>query len=115
MVADLNASEINKPAMVSAVALVDWYFAEALRLHAAGRTDPAILQAAALLEWMQDRVGNGGEVSFRDVLRLGPNATRRLDAAEAALKTLARHGWTEETSARPRIIRVWAAREGGNR
>jgi hypothetical protein len=101
--------------MVSAVALVDWYLTEALRLHAAGRTDPAILQAKALLEWMQDRVGDGGEVLFRDVLRLGPSSTRRLDAAEAALKTLARHGWTEEVSSPPRVIQVWASREGGDR
>jgi hypothetical protein len=41
------------------------------------------LQAKALLDWMQNRVGDEGEVSFRDVLRLGPSATRRLDAAEA--------------------------------
>jgi hypothetical protein len=115
LVADLNASEIDEAAMVSAVALVDWYLVEALRLHAAGRTDPAILQAKALLDWMQDRAGDRGEVAFRDVLRLGPNATRRLDAAEAALRTLTRHGWMEEVSARPRVIRVWSSREGGDR
>jgi hypothetical protein len=115
LVEDLRATEIGQPAMVSAVALVDWYLTEALRLNAAGRTDPAILQAKALLEWMQDRVGDGGEVFFRDVLRLGPSATRRLDAAEAALKVLARHGWTEEVSSRPRVIRVWGTREGGDR
>jgi hypothetical protein len=68
-------------------------------------------QAKALLDWMRNRVGDGGEIAVRDVLRLGPSATRRLDAAEAALETLARHGWTEEVSSRPRVIRVWASRE----
>jgi hypothetical protein len=72
----------------------------------------ADLQAKALLDWMQNRVGgDGGEIAVRDVLRLGPSATRRLDEAEAALETLARHGRTEDVSSRPRVIRVCRERD----
>ena len=99
--ADLRVKEIDAVPMGNAAELVGWYLGEALRPHAAGRTDPALLQAAALLGWMQDQADGEGRVAFRDVLRLGPNATRKLDAAEAALKVLTRHGWVEEVSSRP--------------
>jgi hypothetical protein len=72
------------------------------------------LRATALLNWMLDRVGDGGAITFRNVLRLGPSATRRLAAAEAAIGTLARHGQVEEVACRPRVIQVRARESNHN-
>jgi uncharacterized protein DUF3987 len=53
IVEDLHAKEIGLEAMQGAIDLVDWYVREADRLKAAGRTDPKLLRAAKLLEWLQ--------------------------------------------------------------
>ena len=104
IVEDLHAKEIGKEAMCGAIALVDWYVNEACRLQQAGRTDPSLLRAAALLEWLQ--VQPKDEIGFREILRLGPNAMRTKDVVEEALSILASHGWIVEISKRPRVIRL---------
>jgi hypothetical protein len=110
IVEDLHATEIGKEAMCGAIALVDWYVNEACRLHQAGRTDPSLLRAAALLEWLQ--VQPKDEIGFREILRLGPNAMRTKDVAEEALSILASHGWVVEISKRPRVIRLLCGAAG---
>jgi hypothetical protein len=65
-------------------------------------------QAKALLAWLQSYADERGEVFFSDALQRGPAALRAKAPLEAALKVLADHGWTEQTSARPRRIRVWS-------
>ena len=87
-----------------AVALVDWYVCEALRLKQAGRTDRKLHRAAKLLEWLQSQPD--GKTSISTILTHGPNAMRTKDAVEEALKILAGHGCTAEVSARPRIIKA---------
>lgn len=105
IVEDLHAREIGLDAMEGAVALVDWYVSEALRLQQAGRTDTKLLiRAAKLLEWLQGQ--RGGMAGISAILRHGPNALRTKAAAEEALAILAAHGWTVEVSQRPRIIKT---------
>jgi hypothetical protein len=104
IVEDLHAREIGLDAMEGAVALVDWYVCEALRLKQAGRTDPKLLRAAKLLEWLQGQ--SGGMAGISAILTHGPNALRTKAAAEEALAVLAAHGWTVEVSQRPRVIKV---------
>jgi Protein of unknown function (DUF3987) len=104
IVEDLHAREIGLPAMQGAVTLADWYVSEALRLKQAGRTDPKLLRAAKLLEWLQSQPD--GKASISTILTHGPNAMRTKDAVEEALKILAAHGCTVEVSARPRIIKT---------
>lgn len=104
IVGNLHAREIDAEAMRGAVTLADWYLNEACRLQQAGITDAGLRRAAALLEWLQSQ--SGGEVSFREILRLGPNPTRTKATAEAALAILASHGWIAETSNRPRIVKA---------
>jgi hypothetical protein len=108
LVADLGAEEIGEGAMGYGSELTSWYLGEALRMQAAGRTNPGLLQAKALLDWLQGRADERGEVSFRDALQSGPAALRTKVALEGALKALTDHGWIEEASARPRRVRVWA-------
>lgn len=53
VVDDINAGEIDIDAITNALTLADWYVSEALRLYQAARTDPRLLRAQQLLEWMQ--------------------------------------------------------------
>jgi hypothetical protein len=107
LVANLGAEEIRECAMGNGAELASWYLGEALRMQAAGRTNPNLLQAKSLLDWLQGRADHRGEVSFRDALQSGPGSLRTKDVLEKALKVLADHGWIAEASARPRRVRVW--------
>jgi hypothetical protein len=104
IVEDLHAREIGLPAMQGAVTLADWYVGEAFRLKQAGRTDPKLLRAAKLLEWLQSQPD--GKASFRGIIQFGPNAMRTKASIEEALAILAGHGWITEVSTRPRTIKA---------
>jgi hypothetical protein len=108
IVEDLHAREIGRLAMRCAIQLVDWYVNEVCRLQRAGRIDPRLLRADALLKWLQGQPSD--EVPFRDILRLGPNAVRTKSVAEEAVAALAAHGWVTEVSDRPRVIKIWTPR-----
>lgn len=99
---DCQAEVIEQAAMADALALVDWYVAESLRLQQAARTDPNLLQAQALLDWIRSH--DEGQIDFRDILRLGPAQTRTKAAAEKAVDTLLAHGWLREVAKRPRSL-----------
>lgn len=109
IVQDLGAREIDGTTMESAIGLADWYVEEAARLQKAARTDPKLLRAQALLDWL----GGLGqrEIEFRDILRLGPSATRTKDEADKALAVIKAHGWAVEVPGRPRRLRL--IRQGG--
>jgi hypothetical protein len=104
IVDSIHQPEIGMDAMTSALALADWYVAEAVRLQRAARTDPRLIRAQQLLEWMRER--HSDVIDFRDVVRLGPSALRTKTAADEAFAVLAAHGWIEEVSARPRRVRL---------
>jgi Protein of unknown function (DUF3987) len=110
IIEDLRAREIGLSEMQGAVVLAEWYVCEALRLKQAGRTDPKLLGAAKLLEWLQGQPG--GMAGISAILTHGPNALRTKAAAEEALAILAAHGWTVEVSNRPRIIKAVGGRSG---
>jgi hypothetical protein len=102
--ADVTASTIKLPEMAAAETLVDWYVREALRLHNHSRTDPGLLRAQALLDWLRTR--SDDTFSLRDIFRLGPPALRQKVAAENALGVLTSHFWVEETSKKPQRFRL---------
>ncbi len=104
IVADRGAATVRLDAMAGAITLTDWYVNEALRLHHAGRRDPKLVRAKALLDWLRGR--GEPEAPFRDVLQFGPGATRTKAAADEALGVLENHGWVVEASARPRAYRL---------
>jgi Protein of unknown function (DUF3987) len=99
---DLHANEIGVVAMRNAVTIADWYVGETLRLAAAGRTDPHLMRAAGLLDWLKAQPGK--KAGFREILQFGPNATRTKAAAEEALSILEAHGWIFNVSNKPRAI-----------
>jgi hypothetical protein len=97
---DLQAEEIGLAAMENAVALMNWHLAEAERLHCASRTDPKLLRAALLLDWLKQRPGV--VCAFRDILQFGPGVLRTKAVAEEAVSILKDHRWLFEASQRPR-------------
>lgn len=101
---DRHAVEIGADAMRCALTLADWYVAEAVRLQQAARTDPKLLVAQRLLDWLRER--DEDVIAFREIVRLGPSPVRTKNGAEAALATLLSHGWVAEASSRPRKIRL---------
>jgi hypothetical protein len=104
IVDDASTDAIGDASMASAVILSEWYLNEAARLQQACRTDPTLLRAQALLDWLVTR--DASEARFADILRLGPSATRIKKDAEAAIEVLKSHGWADEVSSRPRVIRA---------
>jgi hypothetical protein len=104
VVNDLGAEEIGLAAMENAAALMNWYLAEAERLQGAARLDPKLARAAELLEWLQSR--ESAEVTFREIMRLGPSTTRTKERADEAVAALIAHGWLEEVSKRPRAFQL---------
>ncbi len=98
-----GSSTIDVGAMGNAVVVVDWYINETLRLQRAARTDPKLVRAQRLLDWLQ---ANGPEIEVRDLLRLGPASERTKTAADESLAVLKAHGWVREVSKRPHRIAV---------
>lgn len=92
--------QIDLEAMLCGIGLADWYLREALRLAHASRLDPKLLRAQALLDWLRAR--ERPEIGFRDILQLGPSATRTKAAADDAVNLLQAHGWLREINARPK-------------
>jgi hypothetical protein len=102
IVGDPAVTEINDVIMTDAVELSRWYVHEALRLHQAARTNPALLRAQRLLDWLDMRAEP--ETAFRDIVQFGPNEVRQKAAADDAVAVLVSHGWVTETNKRPRRI-----------
>ena len=101
---DLSAPEISREAMEGAIQLMDWYLAEAERLHSASRLDPQLRRASSLRDWLVAR--EGASASFREILRFGPSALRTKAAAEDAIRALIDHRQIVQTEERPRVFRL---------
>jgi hypothetical protein len=99
---DLRAEEITLAAMKNAVALMNWHLAEVERLHCASRTDPKLLRAGLLLDWLKQRPG--AVCTFRDILQSGPAKLRTKAMAEVAVSILIDHRWLFEASQKPRAF-----------
>jgi len=104
IVEDPQARETSVDAIACGITLTEWYVMEALRLHASARTDPKLITAQRLLDWMRRQVEP--VIAFRDILWCGPNELRRKNSAEATIQILVDHGLIIEVSPRPRAYRV---------
>lgn len=87
---DLHAKVIKTEDIKAAIALVNYYIAEALRLAEATQDDPDLLLAEKLLSWMQD---HGSPISLVDVYKNGLRAIRDVKTARKILAILENHGW----------------------
>ena len=98
-----QATEIQAATMRDAVTIAAWSVNETLRLQQSARTDPALVRAQRLLEWLQAR---GVEIGLREIITFGPASERSKAAAEETLAILKSHGWVREVSRRPYRIAV---------
>jgi len=103
VVDDRLATEIKGATMRDAITIADWYVNEAVRLQVGGRTDPKLVRAQRLLDWLQQR---GTETDLRDIIRFGPAAERSKAAAIETLLILLAHGWVRVISKRPYRVAV---------
>lgn len=93
--ADLDAAHITAQAMGWGVTLSQFYLGEAKRLAEAGAVSIETENAELLRRWLLERWDHG-EITPRDVVRLGPNRLRESKSARAALAVLLRHDWLVE-------------------
>ena len=92
LVRDLTADEVGAEAMEAGIELAQHHAAEALRLDAAGQVPEKQRTARRLLDWLKTTWCEE-LVSLPDITRLGPNAIRSRDAAQATVATLVEAGW----------------------
>lgn len=104
IVDDFRATTIGVEAMRSALTLADWYMNEAVRLQQGARTDPKLLKAQQMLDWLRER--GKDVIPFREIIQYGPSPLRTKDAADAAVTVLMDHGWITDASDRARKIRL---------
>ena len=92
LTADPSAHAVTGETMAGALALTQFYLSEYVRLIGSADVPEHIRHAHELLGWLRQK--GRTTITARDVMRLGPGrAIRHGDAAKAALRTLAEHGW----------------------
>jgi hypothetical protein len=99
LIGDPEAIHVSVETMLGAIQLMQHYMGEYMRLIGSVGVPDAIQNAQALLDWL--RREHRSSVTTRDVMRYGPGrAIRSADAARAALRTLAEHGWLDTKDGR---------------
>ena len=89
LIQDVNAPEIGSVEIESAIALMDYYLTEVLRLQAAGIADPDLQLAEKLRVWG----GGSSVVHLREIYRFGPAGIRDADTVRKMVGILVKHGW----------------------
>jgi hypothetical protein len=89
---DLRAPDVQPDDMADAIALAQFYLAEAARLASAANVSAAIDRAETLRRWLLESWPHP-EVTTREVVNRGPNPLRETPKARAALGILEKHGW----------------------
>ena len=89
LIQDVNAPEIGAVEIESAIALMDYYLTEVLRLQAAGIADPDLQLAEKLRVWCSGR----SVVHLREIYRFGPAGIRDADTVRKMVSILVKHGW----------------------
>lgn len=88
--ADLQATAITLDALKSAITLIQYHLAEALRLTQATASDPDLILAERLLHWAQ---AHGPEVALVDLYQRAANAIKDAATARRIAMILVDHGY----------------------
>ena len=97
--------------MAHGIELAGHYAGEALRLHAAGASDPTLMLAQRALAWCQAQPG--GIVALADLYRKGPRAIRDAATARRVVDILVDHGWLTGVPDGAEVAGSFAGRCGG--
>jgi Protein of unknown function (DUF3987) len=85
------ATTISDHVMANAIALVQFYASEALRLYTDGTAPGELVAAQTLLNWLHAKGSQATTV--RQIVTYGPSILRNSSAARAAIETLTQHRW----------------------
>ena len=105
-IADINATEIDIDTLYGAGEIVEFYIKEKLRFAQAGRTDPELLVAHELLQWIE---AQGGEIETSFAITHGPSGIRRKAPLDRAIEILVAHGQVHVSCKRPRKVTMGPA------
>lgn len=90
LIEDLDAKEIDEATLRRAIALGEFYLAEALRLAGSAQADPELTAAAKLYAWL---IASGRPfISTVEIYKTGPAHVRSATRARELLRVLAEHG-----------------------
>lgn len=89
---DVYAPEIEQETMAGAIALMDWYLVEALRVLDAGYVSPELRDAERLREWLMSG-HQGAVIDVRTAARCGPGRLRNADLLRRLFQKLEDYGW----------------------
>lgn len=90
--ADLEAAQVQAETMGNAIALAQFYLAEALRLSNAALVSKEIDAAETMRRWLLER-WKDDDIVPSDALQNGPNALRESPKVQATFDLLEKHGW----------------------
>ena len=97
LVDDLHRPMLSGGDMAAGVELAQHYIGEALRLYAAGASDPGLIVAEKTLFWMQTG-WEGNLISLPDIYQRGPGMIRDAKSAKRIVAVLEEHGWLHRLS-----------------
>ncbi len=110
LTSDPMALAVTAETMAGALELTQFYLSEYVRLVGSADVPENIRHAQELLTWLRQK--KRATVTARDVMRLGPGrAIRHGDAAKAALRTLAEHGWLTTEDGKTYVVNQAALAE----
>lgn len=89
---DIYASEIDLRSMEGGIALAQFYASEALRLFDQGKTDPNIVKAERLFDWLTNKWGED-KISAVEIYQTGVAGLTSRAAAMAIIKILEEHNY----------------------
>lgn len=92
LVEEIGVSQLSEEHLARGIQMADFYAGEALRLFETGATDPDLLLAQRVLDWLHGAWPEG-KVSLPDIYQRGPKAVRDLKTAKKVVHILAEHGW----------------------
>lgn len=87
----LSVREIGKDHLARGLVLVQWYLSETLRIKTLAQVPTEIMDAEALMRWLQDR--NMRRFYSVQVMQSGPTRIRRKEALNEVLKVLDEAGY----------------------
>jgi len=94
LVDDLNTPVISRTHIKNGITLAHFYLIEALRLFHTAKTNPDILIAEKVLEWLRARESSERNlVSLPEVYQFGPNMVRDKTTALRIMQILTDHNW----------------------
>jgi len=96
LIDDLNTLSISLNNVKNGIILARFYLTESLRIFHTAKTNPDLLVAEKVLEWLRTR--NGAErnlIALPDVYQLGPNPVRDKATAIKIMQILQDHFWVK--------------------